>query len=281
MSLRTHIKSIGAAVFLIAAITGCGGSNDINFNVGTNGWNNWPWPWQADADVFTSKTYSESVIVNGHTNLLLNGLNGEVTITGMPGRNTMTVNAEARVGSTTLDDAQIGLNQLDVVLTDNGSNITIRTEQPANSLGRQYIVDYDITVPDNLSLSVNLVNGYVALNNMEDAVYVVVENGNVNFTEVHGNSSVSIDNGSFIGSLSLHPESEVLISTVNGDINLDIPETTSAELFAQVRNGIIARENIDLENVQITNKTLQGIMGAGTGLIDLETVNGDIFIVGL
>ena len=281
MSFRTYLKSIGVAVLALAVITGCGGGGDINFNLGTNGWNNWPWPWQSDADVFASKTYSENVPVNGPTNLLLNGINGAVTITGVPGRETVTVTAEVRVGSTTLVDAQIGLNQLDVALAHTGSNIVVRTEQPANPLGRQYIVDYDITVPSDLSLSVNLVNGYVDIDNMSNSVYVDVENGDVNFADVHGDSSISIENGSFYGFLSLNTDSEVLISTVNGDIDLDIPATTSADFFAQVTSGSIAWENLDLANPHATSKTLQGILGDGSGLIDLETVNGNISIIGL
>lgn len=281
MSIRTHIRSIGAALFILAIIIGCGGSGDINYNVGPAGWSNWPWPWQTEAKIFVSKNYSETIIDSGLTNLWLNGINGEVTITGIPGRGLVSIIAEVRVGSTTLADAQEGLNQLDVLLTDNGSDINVRTSQPSKSLDRQYIVNYNITVPSDLPVSVNLVNGHVTFNGLKNSTFITLENGSVYFNSVSGDTTVSIDNGTFIGSMSLNPDSEALISIVIGDIDLNIPTTTSAELFAQVNNGSITWENLDLLNVQATSKTLQGILGDGAGLIDLETVNGNISIIGL
>ncbi|MGW8162061.1 MAG: hypothetical protein ACWGN1_07430, partial [Desulfobulbales bacterium] len=121
MSIRTVINSIGAVLFMLAIITGCGGGGDMNFNVGSgvvslSDWPNWPWPWQADANFIVSKTYSESITDSGFTNLVLDGINGLVTITGVPGGDSVSVFAKARVGSTTLADAQAGLNLLELVL---------------------------------------------------------------------------------------------------------------------------------------------------------------------
>lgn len=286
MSIRTHINSIGAALFMLAIITGCGGGGDMNFNVGSGvvslgDWPNWPWPWQADANFIVSKTYSESITDSGFTNLVLDGINGLVTITGVPGGDSVSVFAKARVGSTTLADAQAGLNLLELVLTENGSSITIQTSQPANFLDRQYIVDYNITVPSDLPVNVYLENGHVTVNNLENTTFVVLGNGNVEYNNVSGASTVSIDTGTFNGTISLNPGSETLISTGNGDIDLAIPATTSAELFLQVGNGTISRENLDLVNVQSTSNTLQGVLNGGAGLIDLETVNGNISIAGI
>jgi DUF4097 and DUF4098 domain-containing protein YvlB len=73
----------------------------------------------------------------------------------------------------------------------------------------------------------------------------------------------------------------LVVSTGNGDIDLAIPATTSAELFLQVGNGTISRENLDLVNVQSASNTLQGVLNGGAGLIDLETVNGNISIAGI
>ena len=284
MSTLSFFKYVSGMVFALILLIGCGGGGDINFNVGNNkGINNLeirPWPWQTNADFFVQKTFSQNVTIEGHTNLWVDGENGEVEIIGQPGGNSVQVNAIARVGSSTFLDAQTGLNLLEVSLTSANNEIAIQTTQPGNPGSRQYIVDYTITVPSDLAVSVSLVNGHVTVNDIGNSIYIVVENGNVDFADIYGDATASVDNGDIVGTAILPPGGEVVLSTVNGDIELDIPKSTSAGIFALVSSGAIRWDNLDLKNVISTNKSLQGILGDGTGLIDLETTNGYIDVIG-
>jgi DUF4097 and DUF4098 domain-containing protein YvlB len=280
MSLRTLIKYITGVAFAFAMLTACGGGGDINFNVGSNNWDNWPWPWQTNANFFANKTFSQNVNIAGHTDLWLDGVNGEIEITGQPGGNSVTVTVNAKVGSDTYADALVGLGLLEVSLTDGSGEISVQTVQPGNNLSRQYIVDYTITVPDDLSVNVSLVNGHVTVNDMVNSIFIVLENGDVNFSNIYGDATVSMDSGSFYGTMSLLTNGEAIISTTNGDIDLHIPTDTSAEFFGLLDNGTINWNNLDLANIQSTSKSLQGTLGNGSGLIDLKTVNGNIDITG-
>jgi hypothetical protein len=283
MSLRSLIKCIGALIITVALLTGCGGGGDMNFNVGTNNLgNNWPWPWQINADFFAFDTFSRSVPIVGHTNIKLEGENGEIVITGEPGVNFVTVVAELRVGSDTYVDALLGLDLLEVSLTDGSGEIVVQTVQPPNISGRQYIVDYSITVPSDLPVSINIANGHVSVNDMESSVFVILDNGDVNFSNIHGEADVNMDNGSFIGDISLPTGGEAVISTTNGDIDLSIPVSTAAELFGNINNnGTISWSNLVIGNLQTTSTSIQGTLGSGSGLVDLTTVNGDIVITGV
>jgi DUF4097 and DUF4098 domain-containing protein YvlB len=281
MSTQSFIKYIGGVAFAFILLTACGGGGGINFTIDGNGWDNWPWPWQTNVDFFVQKIFSQNVTIAGHTNLWLDGVNGEVEIIGQPGSNSVQVTASARVGSDTLLDAQAGLNQLEVSLTSANGGIVIQTTQPGNTGRRQYIVDYTITVPSDLAVNISLVNGHVTVNDIGNSIYIVLENGNVDFTDIYGDATASLDNGSIRGTLTLPPGGEAMLSTVNGDIDLDMPVSTSAEIFAQVSNGTISRDNIDLTGVISTNQSLQGIMGDGEGFIDVRTVNGDISLTGI
>jgi hypothetical protein len=263
------------ALVLLSACSGSG--NEINFTVQGP---NWPWPWINDAKFFAYETFTEKVTVTGHINFNLDGVNGAVVINGQPGGSAVTVTAEARVGSDSFEDAQAGLDQLEISVTDNDSTIFVQTVQPVLIEGRQYVVDYTITVPSDLTVSLNTVNGHVTVNDMDNSVFVMVENGNVDFADIFGDVAVSVQNGSILGAVTLPMDGEAVVSTVNGDIDLDIPTTTSAELFGLVSNGTVSWVNLELMDVTQTGNSLHGTLGDGTGLIDLTTVNGNIVVTG-
>jgi DUF4097 and DUF4098 domain-containing protein YvlB len=277
MSSRSLINFFAKTIFALALLTACGGGSDINFNFEGN---NWPWPWQSNADFFINKQLSQNVDVTDPKNLILEGVNGEIKITGQPGGDSVMVTAMARVGSDTIEDAQMGLEQLDVNVTEEEDLISVQTIQPKNTNGRQYVVDYTIIIPSDLTVNVSSVNGHVIIEDIDNSVFVVLTNGNVDFSNIYGDATVSVANGNINGTITLPSDGEVMISTVNGDIDLGIPTSTSAELFGLVNNGTIGWDNLDLGNVQSTNKSLQGTLGSGAGLIDLTTVNGHISIVG-
>lgn len=278
MLTQSLTKSISGMIFLFILLTACGGGGGMSFTIEGN---NWPWPWKTNAEFFADKTIMQDVMVTDHTNLHLNGINGEVHITGQPGANFVTITAEARVGAASFNEARTGLDQLEVNIKDINGEISVQTVQPKYSLNRQYTVNYTLSIPTDLSVSVNLVNGHISVTDIEESIFVVLENGNVNLEGIDGDATVNIENGDVDGSLYLPAQNEVVILTVNGDIDLSIPTSASAELFLLVDNGNVNWGNLDLTNVQYTNQSLQGILGQGSGLIDLETVNGNINLIGI
>jgi len=279
MLTRSLIKYIGGVFSLLMALTACGGGgSDMNFSIESN--NNWPWPWETNADFFAQKTFSQEIMVVDQLSLRLDVINGEVNIIGHSGVDSVIITAEAQVGSYSLLDAQTGLNQLEVKINDMNGEIFIQTLQPSNLSGRQYLVDYTLTIPSDLSVKVKLVNGHISIADVEEPIIVDLENGHVNLKGVNGDATVNVSNGGVDGSISFLPIGEIDISTVNGNIDLGIPTSASAELFLQVDNGIINWNNLNLIDAQYTNQSLQGILGQGSGLIELETVNGDIELTG-
>jgi hypothetical protein len=278
MLTQSLTKHISGMIFLLVLLTACDGGGGINFNIDGN---NWPWPWEKNADFFASKTFQQDVMVIDNMSLHLDGINGEVHITGQPDASSVRITAEARVGAESFNEAQTGLNQLEVNIMDINGEISIQTVQPNNASGRQYIVNYTLSIPTDLAVSVSLANGHITVTDMEKSIFVVLGNGDVNLAGIDGDTSVNVENGDISGSMYLSAQSEIVISTVNGNIDLSIPTSASAELFLLVDNGIINWGNLDLINVQYTNQSLQGILGQGLGVIDLETVNGNIELMGI
>jgi DUF4097 and DUF4098 domain-containing protein YvlB len=268
-----------AALALLAA---CGGVSGGNFTINTGDWTGkWPWFWPDKATHIVYGDFSESVPVAGHSRIHLDAVNGEIVITGEPGATSVTVNAELQVGSNVSRlDAETGLNQLEVLVADRSDEIFVQTLQPKNLDGRKYVVNYNITVPIDLAVGLYQVNGHVTVLDIESSLFAEVENGNVHLSDIFGFATVSVDKGRVDGTVTLPPGGEIMLSTVNGDIDLRIPASTSAELSALVGIGAITWDYLDLLNAVQTNRSLTGTLGDGTGLIDLDTRNGNIDVSG-
>jgi len=241
----------------------------------------WPWFWPDKATFIVDRNFSESVPVAGQSRIRLDAENGEIVITGKPGATSVTVTAKLRVGSNVSRlDAETGLTQLGVLVEDRAGEIFVQTMQPITTGGRRYVVNYTITVPSDLAVDVTQVNGHVTVLDIESSLFAEVGNGNVYLTDIFGVATVSVDIGSVDGTVTLPPGGEIMLSTGNGDIDLRIPTSTSAELSALVGFGAITWGHLDLLNAVQTSKSLTGTLGDGTGWIDLDTGNGNIDVTG-
>jgi hypothetical protein len=241
---------------LLLLLTGCG--NDVNVGGGAN----FPWPWPVDANVFVQKAFSEEVPIVAHLGLRLEAVNGEVEVTGQPGATSIKVTATLRVGADTLPDAQAGLALLEVQVTDAPGEVLVQTVQPSNPQGRQYIVNYTITLPPDLAADVSQANGHVTVEGVESPVGVDQANGTID------------------ASITLPPGGEIRLTTANGTIDLRIPTSTSAALSAMASTGTITWTNLTISGAVYTGSSLTGTLGGGAGIIDLKTGNGNIDLTG-
>jgi DUF4097 and DUF4098 domain-containing protein YvlB len=213
-------------------------------------------------DYVVQESFSYSVDAAGHSGLRLEGVNGSVTITGNASAQSITVAGERFVGSDSRADAEAYMQELEVQIDDRGAEILVKTVQPRESHGRNYVVEYEITVPSDLEVFVRNINGGIRLEGIQGSTYVDLVNGEIG------------------GRVSLPADGVVDLSTVNGAVRLDIPAATSARFSAGVVNGTIDISGLTLRDSTSTRKSLQGTLGSGRGRIALSTVNGSIRVTG-
>jgi len=264
MTTRTRKQLVTGMAVSLVLLAACGGVSGPNFTVNAGGWSGeWPWFWPNPSTFIVDRAFSENVPVAGQSRIRLDAVNGEIVVTGQPDATSVTVAAELIVGSNVSRlDAEIGLDQLKVHVTDRPGEIYVQTVQPLNSEGRRYVVNYHITVPRDLAVEVAQVNGHVTVDDLGNSLLVTVENGSV------------------FGTVNLPPGGEITLWAGNGDLDLRIPTSTSAELSARVGLGAITWDNLDITNLVHTSRSLTGTLGAGTGLVDLDTGNGNIVVTG-
>lgn len=205
-----------------------------------------------------AEPFSFDVGAQGRTRLRLEGVNGTVSVTGSSAVRSVSVTGERRVGSESMEDAQAALQQLEVKVLELANEVFVETVQPREGQGRNYVVDYNVTVPRNFEVSIMNING------------------NVTVREILASTYVDIINGQIDGKVDLPQDGTIDLATVNGPIALDIPHNTSADFSASVSNGRIELSNLTLQGEDRTTSSVQGRLGEGRGVIMLRTVNGDI-----
>ena len=189
-------------------------------------------------------------------------VNGIIEIIGGGRGDEIVVSGERRVGSESGRDAERHLGNLQVRIIEAADEIVIRTIQPDNSDGRDYTVDYTITLPDGLDLDVDHVNGIVELD------------------DFYGGATVDLVNGEVVGSVVLPRDAVVDMAVINGLIDLEIPRSPSAAFSASVTNGDVRVFNLNLRDLIQSQNRIRGTLGEGEGRITLEILNGDIEVRG-
>jgi len=230
----------------------------------------------------------------GFTTLQMDAINGEIEVIALSLIDTVIIEGERIVRSESIADAEEHLPLLQVIIDQSSQILKIRTEQPNQSNGRNYQINYKLQIPADWmqdieqlngnisssggqeSIEIRSTNGNIFLNNCQTNVEAVLTNGNITITNVTGSVFAYLTNGNIISQIILPLGGECEHSTINGNIQLSIPQTTSAEFSATTTNGGVNTFNLDLQNSQISPKSVSGTLGDGQGRIALESVNGNI-----
>lgn len=234
----------------------------------------------SNSDSVVEEPFSFAVEVQNQTRLELEAINGNIEIVGVSDADSVFIEGVRRVGSESIADAEEHLNKLQVNISDLSSEILVETIQPKESRGRNYVVEYEITLPKDLELSVGNVNGNIFITTIENNVAVSNVNGNIDVTEIVGSTSVNLVNGNINSRVTLPVDGRIELATVNGNLSVAIPQNTSAGFSANLTNGTIRTSNLEFVETERTPRSLRGRLGDGQGTITLSTVNGNISMTG-
>lgn len=247
-SLVGRLILVPSLLGLILA-SGCGGSSHSSGFV-----DNRPW---------AEEPFSFNEPIGSQTALQLQGVSGTIEVTGVPGATSVTITGVRRVQANTLEDATAHLAQLEVNVSSSANEVLVQTDQPEFSAGRNYVVNYVITLPQNFDCSIMSINGRILADTIEGNVLLTLVNGDVT-------ASVALPSGG-----------DIEMRAVNGSIDLQIPQTTSAEFAATLAIGSITLTNLTLFNETVTPGSRTGTLGSGDGTISLGVGNGTIAVQGI
>lgn len=233
-----------------------------------------------DTDYSARAPFTFEIPVSAQKHIEIKGINGPISITGRSGITTVKIWGERIVESDSYEDAEQHLESLEVLVSDNHDKISVITDQPSTTHGRNYQVIYNVIIPDNWNVEVENVNGSVEIDSLNANICIGLVNGDIVMTEIVGNIAIGVTNGTVCGKVVLPINGLCVITTVNGQVQLSIPTTTSAELSAKVANGTVSVSNLTLSNMISSRNSVTGTIGGGQGRITVEAVNGIISVNG-
>lgn len=215
----------------------------------------------------------------------IKGVNGNV-IAEPSGSNEVEVVAEKRARRSDPESVRIDVVQ-------HGDGVTICAVYPsrdgdrpnecaAGKGGQMNVRDNDVTVNFNVKVPSGVrfigrtVNGDVEAQRLGGAVDLSTVNGGVTFsTSASGRASTV--NGSIKGDLGRADWADTLeFSTVNGSVELTLPNDLSTDVKAQTVNGDIATDFPLTITGRWSRRRVEGTIGGGGRMLSIETVNGGI-----
>jgi hypothetical protein len=140
-------------------------------------------------------------------------------------------------------------------------------------------IRYHAKVPRSTSVYLRTVNGGIRATGTEGSFDVATQYGSVEAEFGGGGGRIETVDGSVELTMRRFSEKgDIEVKTVHGEIELVLPEGSSAKIEAKSAAGGVSIELPLREQTVAKRGLVEGVLGAGSGAIRLETVTGDITV---
>lgn len=207
----------------------------------------------------------------------LDNINGDVTIKGCDCDEVTIVAVVEASDQKTRDRIHVEIDA-----SDSRIDIDTRYEKQDRrwSFGNNYSsVTYNLTVPKNVKLrGIELVNGDLDIIGVRGEIEAELVNGSVESDSMSGDAHISTVNGEMtLTYLDTSDVDTINLESVNGSIDLRLPQDVSADIEAETVSGRISNEfGIHVEKGKWVGSSMRGTIGSGDIRVTLENVNGRI-----
>ena len=222
---------------------------------------------------------------NGSYTLQIANVNGAVRLTSW-GQDSFLING-------TITAKGLGSSPSQVTLAESNSTdtVTFQAMFPNNAallISQTYSVKINVYVPASVrigKLVVDNANGLVQASSLNvTGASLSAGNGDIDFSCSScgsGGFSAETTNGNIAGTFSTPITSgNYTMLSQNGNVNVNVPSSSSFKLTASLVSGTIQTPNLTLSNETKTTTQLTGTVGTGKANVILSTVVGDITITG-
>ena len=154
---------------------------------------------------------------------------------------------------------------------------TIHAEGPKTG---NWSVNFKLRVPRHLAAELNTENGGINLANLDGTVRAQTVNGGISLSDMSGDVHVTTTNGGL--HISLAGDSwqgaGLVAKSTNGGVHVTMPANYSAHLIAGTVNGGTDVRLPMMVNAINSRHHIDGQIGHGGPLVQVETVNGGVAI---
>jgi DUF4097 and DUF4098 domain-containing protein YvlB len=223
----------------------------------------------------------------------LKNTNGSVHITAWD-RNEVKIEAEKVVRARDRDEAQRIMKEIEINIRENEGYVDVDTRLPKrrdgdfwdwlfDGGGNNIEVIYWITVPEEIQLTAQSVNGEVRAQDISGRADLETTNGRVVVMNAAGSVNAETTNGAIeVALVKVASGESMRFETTNGRIEAEFPSDFSADISASTTNGHIDCDFPLTVQGRLRRTHLEGRIGetgaANAGRISLRTTNGSIEI---
>lgn len=176
---------------------------------------------------------------------------------------------------------ELKLIELTIDLSDSNAAIKVRLPKRHADWGNNIraAVRFTLTVPATANLArISSVNSSIKVDGVRGSMNLDSVNGGIRATGLGADARLKTVNGSIHAVLAtVGAQQRLGFDTVNGQINVSLPQDAGAELQASVVNGRIHCD-FPLTLSAKGRHSLHGKIGDGRALLKAESVNGSIHI---
>ncbi|MGD8896187.1 MAG: DUF4097 family beta strand repeat-containing protein [Acidobacteriota bacterium] len=203
----------------------------------------------------------------------LENVNGRITLATWSKDEVLIEAERAAVSEEALERIQIDID-------GEGDEVRVKTRYPRSKpwfmAGNPGKVDYHVTLPAGARARLKTVNGPVDVEGLHGDLRVESVNGGLELDDVGGEVRAHTVNGGIHAVFDVLPaDGHHEFRTVNGGIEVTLPEGTTGRLEARTVNGSIDCD-LPLDVERKSKRRLVGRLGPGGGSFDVDTVNGSV-----
>jgi hypothetical protein len=228
----------------------------------------------APAYAEVTQEFHRTVPLSADGRVSVSNVNGDVEITGWS-KNEVQIDAvKTAPDQRRLDDMQIDIN-------NSGNSVEITTKYAQHLINNNPGgVHYTLHVPQNARIDkVELVNGSLEVRKISGDVNANLVNGKLRASDLAGTADLATVNGTVDADYeSLNNVREITLKSVNGAIDLRLPQSANANVEANSLSGAISTDFPMTVKGHFVGKSLSGTLGSGGVQIELNNVNGSIHI---
>jgi hypothetical protein len=235
-----------------------------------------------------TETIDRTFDVKAGAMVSLTNVNGRVKVTSWDSPKVRVI-ARKRVEADR-ENLQDAMKALRVEMQPSAEGLSIVTKQPKNSEGWAALfswlagdhieaqVQYDITIPRSMNLTVENTNGGISATNVNGRLELETTNGGIDVSGCSGTLEASTTNGSIEAELLTVVKGQPLdLSTTNGRIAVTLPSNLAVDVDADTTNGSI-QSDLPIVTRATDRNSLRGAINGGGTPLRMRTTNGRITI---
>jgi hypothetical protein len=202
---------------------------------------------------------------------------GKLEVEGVEGT-MVDVRAERIARAATEATARDLLPRIEIHEDVRPDRVAIETRRPGGILiGVSFEVQYHVRVPKTALVRLRTVNGELVVTALGGRLVATTTNGAVTGRDLSGGVEARATNGRVtidVASLGAEP---IDLRTVNGVLQLTLPQAARANVSATCTNGAIDVSGVALELMgEQSRRRVRGRMNGGGTPVELTTINGSI-----